>query len=98
MRLLCLLPFLVAACSTPATPPYADLASYDCADGTTLRVRFGREGAHVTLADDSVLILPQQVSGSGFWYATPQHELRGKGAEATWTAAAQAPLQCSARR
>jgi len=94
MRLLILLPLLLAACSPYSPPHYADLATYACADGTTLRVRFGKDGAHVTQPDNSVLILPQQVAASGMWYATPQYELRGQSGDATWTAAPRGPVAC----
>lgn len=94
MRLLPLLPVLLAACSSAPPSPYNDLASYRCADGTTLRVRFAPDSAHVTLPDDTVLILQQQVAASGIWYAAAGYELRGKNDEAMWTVAPQEPVAC----
>ena len=85
---------LLAACATSGATPSV---TYACDDGGTLRVRFEPEAARVTLADGTELRLPQQRAASGIWYATPQHELRGKGNDATWTVGRRAPAQCRAR-
>lgn len=91
MRLVVLLPILLAGCAS-SPPPYLDLASYACSDGTTLRVQYSTDGAHVTLPDNSVLILPQQPTGMRF--AAGPYELRPKDGDATWTAAPHALVAC----
>ncbi len=85
----------LAACATSDATP---TVTYACDDGGTLRVRFEPDAARVTLADGTELRLPQQRVASGLWYATPQHELRGKGDDATWTVGRRAPAQCRVRR
>lgn len=94
---------LLAACAGPpwstheATPPDGPVV-YSCEDGLTLRVRFARDGAHVTLPSGEQLLLPQQPAGSGTSYATPRHELRGKGEDATWTVGRRVPIGCRVQR
>ena len=94
---------LLAACmAAPGVPAGAQSplapVDYTCSDGSALRVRFEAEAAVVTLPDGTELRLPQQRAASGMWYATPQHELRGKGDEATWTVGRRAPASCTVRR
>ena len=83
---------LLAACAHPTggAPPVV----YACDDGSQLSVRFEPELARVTLATGEELSLPQQRAASGIWYATPRHELRGKGGEATWTTGRRVPVAC----
>lgn len=102
---------LPAACTPEAAPtadahPFIPPVTFVCGpDGGAgagtqgalrLVVAFKDEHAEVTLPDGAVLTLPQQRAASGFWYATPRHELRGKGQEATWTVGRAAPLACRA--
>lgn len=96
---------LVAACSNDQTPPGDGgpvqtapdgerAARFACADGSTLIVRFENNQAQVTTSSGNDLVLPEQPSGSGFWYSSGQHELRGKGDEATWSVANQKTTNC----
>jgi membrane-bound inhibitor of C-type lysozyme len=71
-------------------------ARYVCEDGTRFLVRFVDQTAVVTLADGTKVTLPQQLSGSGFWYSSGRFELRGKGRDATWTVGRKMPVNCSA--
>ena len=84
-----------ASAAQAADPPPV---VYACSDGSTLRVTFVEGAAQVTPADGTLLRLPQQRVASGMWYATARHELRGKGDEATWTVARQAPVNCRVKR
>lgn len=98
MRPLFLLPaLLLTACATPMSSQ-PEPVDFSCADGTTLRVVFVDETARVSLPGGEQLVLPQQVSGSGFRYGTPRHELRGKGDEIQWTVGRRVPLSCRAQR
>lgn len=90
---------LVAATATAcalAAPPKQ--VRFRCDDGSALRVLFVPGAAKVTPTGDRTFRLPQQRSGSGFRYATPRQELRGKGNEVTWTVGRRAPVQCTVRR
>ncbi|WP_372053008.1 MliC family protein (plasmid) [Tistrella mobilis] len=77
-------------------------ATYVCDDGTRLDVRFINgptledSRAIVSLGEGDPLSLPQQMAASGIWYATPRHELRGKGREATWTVGRRTAAHCQA--
>lgn len=76
--------------------------TYVCDDGARLDVRFINgptledSRAVVSAGKGAPLVLPQKVAASGIWYATPRHELRGKGRDATWTADRRAAVQCRA--
>jgi membrane-bound inhibitor of C-type lysozyme len=72
---------------------------YACDDRSTLAVRFSADGnqAFVERPGQPTLMLPRQVSGSGFLYETPQYTLRGKGDEAIWTVGRRVPVQCRVR-
>lgn len=98
MRLVILLAsaLLATACAAPAPEAPAPV-TFACADGTTLRVTFAGETARVTLPGGEELVLPRQPSGSGFRYATPRHELRGKGDEVQWTVGRRVPVSCRVR-
>ncbi|MBN8747685.1 Membrane-bound lysozyme-inhibitor of c-type lysozyme [Xylophilus ampelinus] len=89
-----------AAPLATAAPAKAITAVYACDDGSTLRVRFAGNIARVTLPGRPRMQvdLLQQRSGSGFIYATPRYELRGKGDDGTWTVGSRAPLHCSVKR
>lgn len=80
----------------PASVPSGPATVYACEGGVQLQVRFVRNAAWVTMPDGSTIELPQRPSGSGFWYGTPRHALRGKGREAQWTVGRAMPLQCLA--
>lgn len=91
-------PAVAAAPLIPA--PAITTVNYVCDDQTTLRVRFDQaaEMAYVSQPDGVELRLPQQRAASGIWYATPQHTLRGKGDEATWTVGRRVPTQCKVKQ
>ncbi len=67
---------------------------YACDNGTVLTVAFSEAAANVTLPDGAKVSLPQQVSGSGFWYSNGRYELRGKGDEAQFAIGRMAPANC----
>lgn len=67
---------------------------YTCEDGSRMKVVFEDNHAVVTQKGGTVLILPQMPSGSGIRYATPRHELRGKGNDATWTVGRKMAVNC----
>lgn len=97
-----LLPLLLAACAVPwstheAASVHAPVV-YSCEDGMSLRVRFTRDGAQVTLPSGQEMLLPQQPSASGIAYGTAQNELRGKGEEATWSMGRRRPVACRVQR
>lgn len=77
-------------------------ATYVCDDDTRLDVRFINgptledSRAIVSTGEGDPLSLPQQMAASGIWYATPRHELRGKGREATWTVGRRTAAHCQA--
>jgi membrane-bound inhibitor of C-type lysozyme len=71
-------------------------ALYSCDDGTQFSASFPGNAALVTLQDHQTVTLPQQRSGSGFWYSSGRYELRGKGKEATWTVGRRTPVHCRA--
>ena len=88
-----LLSLLLAACESGPKPGEA-LVVYACDDGQTLRVLFSDQNARVTLPSKQEVVLPLQPAASGIAYGTPQHQLRGKGDEATWTEGKRVAVMC----
>lgn len=92
-----LLAVLLPACTAlPSTHEAASVHApvvYSCEDGLSLRVRFARDGAHVTLPSGEDVFLPQQ-AGRGGSYASAQHELTGQGERATWKGPRRVPVAC----
>ena len=95
-----LVSFLLAGCTTASTPsngaqenyPQAD---YRCDDGTEFTVIFDQqEDAALVMINSDTLRLESQRPASGMWYASPTHEFRGKGDEATWTVGRRVPSDC----
>lgn len=91
-------PSIDASTPPPPPPPMGPISDvvYNCVDGTRFSVYFHENAATVTLADGTKLELPQQRVASGMHYATPRHDFRGKGTEATWTVGRMVPTQCRA--
>ena len=91
-----------AVCASPANDPDAPLptpemrVAYTCDDGSNFTVRFRPDSADAVIESGPAkgLVLPQQITASGFDYALPTHSLRGKGATVTWTVGRKAPVQC----
>ncbi len=77
-------------------PPGPDVR-YVCPGGTDFSAAFSADGELATLmvAGQPEIELPRQRSGSGFAYGDSYYELRGRGREATLTAAGRA-MRCHA--
>lgn len=69
---------------------------YQCDQLPQLRVSYAQDGAQasVALPSGKLVVLPARPVASGFLYATPQHSLRGKGDEVTFTIGRRTPMQC----
>ena len=68
--------------------------TYSCERGSDLTVIFDGDEARILNPDGSAIVLPARPSGSGFWYESPTHSLRGQGTEATYTIGRMAPIRC----
>jgi len=82
--------------TTDSADQQARSAEYVCQDGSQFTVIFDSpETAKVEMHGDT-FELERQRSGSGMAYASAngQHQLRGKGNEATWTVGRRMPVQC----
>lgn len=71
---------------------------YVCQNGENLTVDFDnpREMATVRTSGGLAVDLYQERAASGIWYRASAHELRGKGALATWTVEGRDPTECRA--
>lgn len=96
----------VAIAQTPAAPPRAPTEEgqppgadvrYVCPGGTDFSALFSNDGDLATLMvpGQPEIELPRQRSGSGFAYGDSYYELRGRGREATLTAAGRS-MRCHA--
>lgn len=70
--------------------------SYVCDNGTALKVLYTGETARITSTSGAPIVLRQKETGSGFWYESPTHSLRGKGDQVTYTVGRMAPTTCNA--
>jgi membrane-bound inhibitor of C-type lysozyme len=78
----------------PTSDTRAAEIRFACDNGTALVVAFSEASVEITLPDGAKVSLPQQVSGSGFWYSNGRYELRGKGEEAQFAIGRMAPVNC----
>lgn len=87
---------LAASCATAPPPPLpaARTVHFTCENGPRLTVVFEGNTAIVTPEGGDPITLPQSVTADGFMYMTPQHSLRGKGDDVTWTVGRMVPIQC----
>jgi len=86
---------VLAGCSTIAGDATERRVVYVCNYGPNLTVAYARSEARIESADGTVT-LRQRTSGSGFWYESATHSLRGKGDEITYIDRQMAPRQCRA--
>jgi heat shock protein HslJ/membrane-bound inhibitor of C-type lysozyme len=80
----------------PGQPPGAEVM-YACPGGTDFSAMFSKDGDVATLnvPGQPMIELSRQRSGSGFAYSDSYYELRGRGREATLTAAGRS-MRCHA--
>ena len=73
-------------------------AVYLCDNGERLSVDFDNPRGMATVRNSlgEAVDLRQQRAASGIWYLASGHELRGQGAEATWTADGLPQTACRA--
>ena len=89
---------LVCGCAstdTAETPP-SGRVTYSCDRGPGITVVYAPGEARIEGANGQVIVLPQRVSGSGVWYESPTHSLRGKVDWMTYTVGRMAPMRCRA--
>ena len=72
------------------------VVNYQCDQWPQLQVSYAADGAQasVVLPSGKALVLPAKAIASGFLYETPQHSLRGKGDEVTFTIGRRMPMHC----
>lgn len=86
---------ILTACSSLTQPP--KVIHFICDNNSEISVEFGVDTALVTREDGKGFVLPQRISGSGFWYSSGRYDLRGKGNEVTWTDDTKPPRLCTAK-
>jgi hypothetical protein len=79
--------FAVTACQTPCPSPPSEttLATFECEDGSDLRVTFAFDNATVEQEGYTTLSLPSRITGASFRYADNGAALRGRMNEILWT-------------
>lgn len=77
----------LAACQTPCPAPPTETthASYECADGSELRVAYTFNSATVVQEGYTTVVLPSRITGAAFRYADGGATLRGRMHEILWT-------------
>ena len=89
-----------SGCATPSEPDDSGerRVSFDCGDHPDITVIFAENEARILNADGPPIVIPQRPSGSGIWYESPTHSLRGQGDQMTYTIGRMVPIQCRAIR
>ena len=85
----------LAGCSTVAGDTSERRVVYSCTYGPNLTVVYAPSVARIESPEGTVT-LRQRTSGSGFWYESATHSLRGRGDEITYQDRQMAPKQCRA--
>lgn len=86
---------VLAGCSTVARDATEQRVVYACNYGPDLTITYSRSEARIE-SEDGTVTLRQRPSGSGFWYQSATHSLRGKGREITYIDRQMALKQCRA--
>jgi hypothetical protein len=102
MRVLVMASILgLAGCATPC-PPEENAApvavAFACEDGSTLNVTFTPEVARVAQEGYITLSLPKRGAGPGYRFAEGGAEIRGRGAEVSWSRPGAAETLCREQR
>jgi membrane-bound inhibitor of C-type lysozyme len=86
----------VSACQTPCPAPASIVrtVTFECEDGSDLRVTYRGEQAVIEQEGYITLTLPERISGSGFRYADNGAELSGRSNQAVWTRPGAAETTC----
>ena len=85
---------VLAGCSTVADDAERRVV-YACSYGPNLTVVYAPSVARIESPEGTVT-LRQRTSGSGFWYESATHSLRGSGDEITYKDRQMSPKQCRA--
>lgn len=85
----------LAGCATFKGDATQRRVNYACNYGPNLTVTYAQATARVESADGTVT-LNQRPSGSGFWFESATHSLRGVGDEITYIDRQMAPRECRA--
>ena len=88
---------LVAGCQTPCPAVNAapSVSTFECEDGSTLRVTRTPTEAIVEQEGYVTLTLPARGAGGAYRYAANGAELRGRAIETEWTRPGAAETRCS---
>jgi membrane-bound inhibitor of C-type lysozyme len=87
----------LAACQTPCPSPSTETtnATYECEDGSELRVAYTFNSVTVIQEGYTTVVLPARISGSAFRYAEGGAALRGRMNEIQWTRPGAEETVCS---
>lgn len=86
---------VLVGCATIGGEATERRAVYACNYGPDLTITYAGSVARIESADGTVT-LRQRRSGSGFWYESATHSLRGSGNEITYKDRQMAPKLCRA--
>lgn len=90
---------LALAAMLVAAPAHAgSYVNFACADGSKISLIFEKSGTGLVMVDGGALRLHNRHSASGLWYASPNGELRAKGATATFRMTGRATTTCRKAR
>jgi hypothetical protein len=71
---------------------------FQCDRGPEIVVVFAGDVARIESETGPPIVMQQRPAGSGFWYESGTHSIRGKGDEITYTIGRMVPMTCTALR
>lgn len=89
--------FALAACQTPCPSPPTETtnATYECEDGSELRIAYTFNSATVVQEGYTTVVLPSRITGAAFRYAEGGASLRGRMHEIQWTRPGAEETECA---
>lgn len=97
IRAIRIAPLLLAVAAGCARAPEERRVAFACENGTEIEVVFAGDEARITRPGARPMVLRQRPAGSGYWYESATHGLRGKGREVMYTIGRAAPVTCHER-
>lgn len=85
----------LGGCATDRPGPMRQVA-YGCDRGAGITVQYSGNEAAIIGSGGERIVMQQRPSGSGFWYQSPTHSIRGKGDMITYTVGRMVPMTCTA--
>lgn len=88
---------LLSACKSTPEAMTDKRVAYACDRAPGIIVIYAGDTARIVgPGSNEEILLQRRPSGSGFWFESPTHSVRGKGKQITYTVGRMVPMTCTA--